>query len=65
MCTVASFPHGLDSTAAKVESARQAIADGATEIDVVMGWQVLRDGDRSAALTDVEAVVAAVRARPR
>ncbi len=61
VCTVTSFPHGLDSTAAKVSSARQAIADGATEIDVVMGWQVLRDGDRSAALKDVEAVVAAVR----
>jgi deoxyribose-phosphate aldolase len=61
VCTVASFPHGLDSTVAKVESARQALADGATEIDVVMAWQVMREGDRAAATADVEAVVTAVR----
>jgi deoxyribose-phosphate aldolase len=60
VCTVASFPHGLDSTAAKVESARRSLADGATEIDVVMAWQVMREGDRAAATSDVEAVVTAV-----
>src|SRR6478672_6759149 len=36
VCTVVSFPHGLDATAAKCEAARVAIAAGADEIDVVI-----------------------------
>ncbi len=60
VCTVVGFPHGLDSTAAKVESARTAVADGASEVDVVMAWPALRAGDSAAVLADVEAVVTAV-----
>ena len=36
VCTVAGFPLGATSTAAKVAETRIALADGATEIDMVI-----------------------------
>ena len=62
VCTVVSFPHGLDATAAKCEAARVAIAAGADEIDVVIAYPALRDGDPKAAGDDLSAVVDAARA---
>lgn len=40
ICTVIGFPHGNESTASKVFAARDAIINGADEIDVVVniGW---------------------------
>jgi len=60
VCTVAGFPHGLDPTAAKIASARRALADGAGEIDVVVAWAALRAGDEEAVEGDVRAVVEAI-----
>ncbi len=57
VCTVVSFPHGLDATAAKCQAARAAIAAGADEIDVVIAYAALRDGDAKAAGDDLSAVV--------
>jgi deoxyribose-phosphate aldolase len=59
VCTVIGFPHGTTSTAAKVAEARQAIADGATELDMVqnIGW--LRSGMVDAVEADIRAVVEA------
>jgi deoxyribose-phosphate aldolase len=62
VCTVVSFPHGLDATAAKCEAARAAIAAGADEIDVVIAYAALRDGATKAAGDDLSAVVDAARA---
>jgi deoxyribose-phosphate aldolase len=62
VCTVVSFPHGLDATAAKCEAARVAIVAGADEIDVVIAYAALRDGDLKAAGEDLSAVVDAARA---
>ena len=62
VCTVLSFPHGLDATAAKREAARAAIAAGADEIDVVIACAALRDGDTKAAGDDLSDVVDAARA---
>jgi deoxyribose-phosphate aldolase len=62
VCTVVSFPHGLDATAAKREAARAAIAAGADEIDVVIAYAALHDGDPKAAGDDLSAVVDAARA---
>lgn len=42
--TVIGFPHGTTSTAAKVAEARQAIADGAVELDMVLNIGRLRSG---------------------
>ena len=40
ICTVVGFPHGNESTASKVFAARDAIINGADEIDIVVniGW---------------------------
>jgi deoxyribose-phosphate aldolase len=62
VCTVVSFPHGLDATAAKCEAARAAIAAGADEIDVVIAYAALVDGDPKATGIDLTAVVDAARA---
>lgn len=57
--TVIGFPHGTTSTAAKVAESRQAIADGAVELDMVqnIGW--LRSGLVDEVETDIRAVVEA------
>lgn len=57
VCTVLGFPHGTTSTAAKVAEARQALADGATELDMVLNIGRLRGGDLDAVREDIRAVV--------
>lgn len=59
VCTVLGFPHGTTSTAAKVAEARQAIADGATELDMVLNIGWLRSGLLDEVEADIAAVVAA------
>ena len=58
VCTVIGFPHGTTSTAAKVAEARQAITDGATELDMVLNIGRLRGGELQAVTDDIAAVVA-------
>lgn len=57
VCTVIGFPHGTTSTAAKVAEAQQALADGATELDMVLNIGRLRGGDVDAVREDIAAVV--------
>lgn len=57
VCTVIGFPHGTTSTAAKVAESRQALADGATELDMVLNIGRLRGGDVAAVRDDIAAVV--------
>lgn len=57
VCTVIGFPHGTTSTAAKVAESRQALSDGATELDMVLNIGRLRGGDLDAVREDVAAVV--------
>lgn len=54
--TVIGFPHGTTSTAGKVAEVRQALVDGAVELDMVVSIGRLRSG----LLDDVEADVRAV-----
>lgn len=54
--TVIGFPHGTTSTEAKLAETRQAIADGATELDMVLNIGRLKSG----MLDDVKADIAAV-----
>ncbi len=58
-CTVAGFPLGAASTAAKVAESLEAIAQGATEIDMVINLGALKGGDEAGAEIDIAAVVAA------
>ena len=57
--TVIGFPHGTTSTAAKVAETRQAIADGASEVDMVVNIGALRSGFDDVVTADIAAVVAA------
>ena len=43
--TTIGFPHGGHTTAIKVAEARQAIADGGTELDMVINISKVRSGD--------------------
>ena len=45
ICTVIGFPLGYSMTSAKVEETRQAIADGANEIDMVINIAELKNGN--------------------
>ena len=57
--TVVGFPHGNSTTAAKAFEARQAVADGAQELDMVMNIGALRSGHYDYVENDIRAVVEA------
>ena len=56
--TVIGFPHGSSTTATKVFEARDAMANGATELDMVIQIGALRSGRDQDVRDDVAAVVA-------
>lgn len=62
--TVVGFPHGSNTTEVKVAETRQAIAEGATEIDMVLQIGKLLSGDFDAVQSDIAAVVAAAQGYP-
>jgi len=55
--TVVGFPHGGSTTASKVFEAKDAIANGATELDMVLNIGALRSGKYDAVRDDIRAVV--------
>lgn len=55
--TVIGFPHGTTSTATKVAEVRQALADGASELDMVLNIGWLLSGMDSEVEADIRAVV--------
>lgn len=57
--TVIGFPHGTTSTAAKAAESRQAIADGAAELDMVVNIGWLRSDMTDEVEADVRGVVEA------
>ncbi|MFC5647721.1 deoxyribose-phosphate aldolase [Paenibacillus solisilvae] len=59
--TVIGFPLGSTTTFTKVAEARDAIASGATEIDMVINVGALKSGDLDAVAKDIEAVVTACK----
>lgn len=61
--TVVGFPLGASSTFTKVAETRDAIAAGATDIDMVMNIGALKTGDSDEVRRDIEAVVNACRGR--
>ncbi|MDZ8117384.1 deoxyribose-phosphate aldolase [Pontiella agarivorans] len=54
--TVLSFPHGADTTAAKITQARLALEDGAREIDMVMNIGRFLSGNYDDVRKDIQAV---------
>jgi len=59
--TVVGFPHGSSTTATKVFETRDAIANGATEVDMVLNIGALRSGKYDAVRDDIRAVVQAAK----
>jgi deoxyribose-phosphate aldolase len=59
--TVIGFPHGSSTTAIKAAEARQAIADGAVELDMVINIGELRSGHADYVKEDIRAVVEAAK----
>ncbi|HSL77826.1 MAG TPA: deoxyribose-phosphate aldolase [Candidatus Limnocylindrales bacterium] len=55
--SVIGFPHGGQPTATKVFEARQALADGARELDMVIQIGALKSGRDAAVQADIAAVV--------
>ena len=57
--TVVGFPHGANLTRTKVFEARQAMDDGAVELDMVIAIGMLRSGELEYVRDDIAAVVEA------
>lgn len=57
VCTVIGFPHGMHRTGVKIAETRQAIHDGAQEIDMVIQVGALIDGDKDIVWNDIRSVV--------
>lgn len=64
LVSVVAFPHGCDLSSVKAQAAALAVADGASEIDMVINFGLLCSGEAQAAAADIEAVVCAVPAIP-
>lgn len=62
--TVVGFPHGSNTTEVKVAETKQAIAEGATEIDMVLNIGRLLSGDFDEVQSDIAAVVEAAKGYP-
>jgi deoxyribose-phosphate aldolase len=60
--TVIGFPHGSSTTATKVFEANAALADGATELDMVIDIGALKSGRDGDVQADIAAVVEAAHA---
>lgn len=61
---VVGFPHGAATTRAKAGETREAIANGADEIDMVVNLGLLKGGDHNAVFADIQGVVEAAAGRP-
>ncbi|MCA9782253.1 MAG: deoxyribose-phosphate aldolase [Calditrichaeota bacterium] len=56
-CTVIGFPLGASSPRVKVAETRQAVRDGATEVDMVINVGWIKSGDWTAVEDDIRGVV--------
>lgn len=64
VCTVVGFPLGATTTAMKAAETRDAIANGAGEIDMVINVGALKDADYAKVQKDIAAVVEAAGEMP-
>lgn len=61
VCTVIGFPLGATTTAAKVAETREAVSNGAQEVDMVINVGALKEGSFKYVKGDIEAVVEAAK----
>jgi deoxyribose-phosphate aldolase len=63
ICTVIGFPNGYNTTGTKVFEAKDAIANGADEIDMVINLALLKSGDMKAVENEIKAIKEVVENR--
>lgn len=63
VCTVIGFPQGTLTTATKVFETKDAIANGATEVDMVIPVGLLKQGNLDAVRADIAGVVEAAKGK--
>jgi len=63
VCTALGFPQGAASTAAKMTEAREAIKNGAEELDAMMNIPAVKSGDLDGAKKDLEEIMNIARGR--
>lgn len=56
ICTVIGFPNGYSTTAVKVTETADAVANGATEIDMVINIGWVKDGRFDEVLAEIKAI---------
>lgn len=61
VCTVIGFPLGATTTDTKVFETKEAIKNGAREVDMVINIGALKSGEDDTVLHDIEAVVEAAK----
>jgi len=64
IAAVVGFPFGASHVDAKAREAALAVADGATEIDMVLDIGRLKDGQREPVRADIASVIVAAAGRP-
>ncbi len=65
LCTAVGFPHGAASTKAKLTEIREAIMNGATELDVSMMIVAIKSGDFEGARKDLCEMVSVAGGRAK
>lgn len=63
VCTVIGFPLGASTSEVKAFETKNAIENGATEIDMVINIGALRDGDDETVKKDIASVVEAAKGK--
>lgn len=61
VCTAVGFPYGAATTAGKVAEIKEAVANGAEEIDVAMCYNAIKSGDIEYAVRDLITCVDAAK----
>lgn len=56
ICTTVGFPHGAHSPQAKLFEAKQAVDDGADELDMVINIAALKEGDYKTVLEEIRSI---------
>ena len=62
-CTVAGFPNGYPTKAAKVFEAKEAAADGADEVDMVINLGLVKEGRFDLVLDEIQQIRKAVEGK--
>lgn len=61
VCTVIGFPHGANTQEVKTYEAKQAVQNGAKEVDMVINIGAMKDGDYETVKSEISSIAEAVK----